>query len=188
MATHKFTSQSRTFSQPSVSKQSSLPLHSPPFTTQEETNFPRKSSQLHAVSDKVGYVSPQYSSPDIPPSPSSPGKLAQKYIDHLHPPGSSHRRLFGKEQMSALSQDSVGVQSSKATALVAPYVGDSAIQLSAPQLNQDLDSESPLLNAKQKLVSVAHSSSGDSHSSDKWKLLVKTKDHLLTQKNLLIER
>lgn len=193
MSIHKFSSTNHVSTarkQPPMSEQSSFPIHTPPYSDSETRAVQRKGSLplLPAVSD---YVPPHYSAQDIPP-PSSPGKLVQKYMEHMdvYPTHTSQRKHRGSlSQSTSEHQGSANfVQLSKATALVAPYVGDSTYKLPVSHFD-DLEG-STTLRAKPKMVYMYESPqvAVSEHSSDKWRTLVETKDNLLAQKNHLIDR
>lgn len=188
-----------------MNEQSSFPIHNSSYFDPSVRAFQRKGSLplLQSVSDNVVYVSPHYSPEDLPPAPSSPGKLVQKYMEHhmdaVHPTSTSQRK---QHRGGPVSQDQIptsvlhhelpgSVQSLKATALVAPYVGDSSYKLPASPFG-DLEGTVTHGEArgagKPKMVESLQAAVDHSSASDKWKTLVETKDKLLTQKNHLIDR
>ncbi len=192
MSIHKFSSTNHVPTarkQPPMSEQSSFPIHTPPYSDSDTRAFQRKGSLplLPEVSDYVS-PAPQYSAQDMPP-PSSPGKLVQKYMEHMdvHPTQRKHRGSLSQSTLEHQGSSNF-VQLSKATALVAPYVGDSTYKLPVSRFD-DLEG-SATLRAKPKMVSESPqvANSAIEHSSEKWRTLVETKDSLLAQKNHLIDR
>lgn len=192
MSSHKFSSTNHippsiTRKHSPVTEKTSLPIHVQPYPDSEICAFKRKGSL--PGSENMVYVSPCFSSQEQQ-RPSSPGKLVQKYMEHMvHPiPSSPKKHWDSHNQDSGLmhSQDmSATIQSSKATALVAPYTGDSTYKLPTPNVDVMEGFRPP--RTKLVLMSESPQGNGDS-SSAKWRGLVETKDSLLTQKSNLIER
>ncbi len=194
MASHKFTSSnhvptSRKHS--SVNEKSTFIPDTSSYPDSSVHTFQRKGSLplLQSVSDNVVYVSPHYSAQDLPPTPSSPGKLVQKYMEHIEIQPSQrkqHRGSLSQDQMptSVYQELSGSAQSLKATALVAPYVGDSSYKLPTSRFD---DLEGSVIQRGKK-VAESLQAVGSGNTSEKWKTLVETKDNLLSQKNRLIDR
>ncbi len=202
MASHKFSSSNHvpiSRNHPSLNEHSSFPIHTSSYLEPSVRTLQRKGSLplLQSVGgDNVVYVvSPHYSAQDLPPAPapSSPGKLVQKYMEHMdvHPTSTSqrkqHRGSLSQDQFESVQHQDLpsSVQSLKATALVAPYVGDSSYKLPTSRFS-DLEG-SVVHRGKPKMAESPLGVDGN-RSSDKWKTLVETKDNLLTQKNHLIDR
>lgn len=173
----------------------------------------------HAYSDNdIRIASSVQTLMDSPPS--SPGKLAMKYMEHLdsHTSPSSGRhnsvksnqnnsRKQGTDLFAPLSESQrrLAASPAKATALVAPYVGGSDTSTQIQNRHKTLESRLPL-SGKFNSMSISSSTNtgskylidelvgriplvqAQSLSADKWKSLVETKDHILSQKNHLIER
>ncbi len=153
MSIHKFSSTNHVPTarkQPPMSEQSSFPIHTPTYSDSDTRAFQRKGS-LPLLPEVSDYVSPQYSAQDTPP-PSSPGKLVQKYMEHMdvHPTQRKHRGSLSQLTLEHQSSSNF-VQLSKATALVAPYVGDSTSYKLPVSRFDDLEG-SATLRAKPKTL------------------------------------
>lgn len=169
---------------------------------------PHTHPMQHAFSDRDIHVTPTLTrSP-----PPSPGKLAMKYMEHLDnqavPASSTHHvSNSSKVKKSAVNsrtstappsdlQERHVVSPVKATALVAPYIGENSVIFPSQSMYKSVKSSMPPSGNVSKIqvteVSVKPPVGApvrtQSGSADKWKSLVETKDRILSQKNHLIER
>ena len=166
---------------------------------------PHTHPMRHAFSDRDIHVTPSFQTRTLSPPP-SPGKLAMKYKEHLDnqavPTAPLHRvkevKKSGANSRTSTAppsdlQERQVVSPVKATALVAPYAGDSGVNLPIQGVYKSFKSSTPLSGSISKTLSTDKPPVGapvrsQLGSADKWKSLVETKDRILSQKNHLIER